>query len=123
MLFFEMPPRVFSTATKLFWMPSDLPSPALTAALEANSGQLAVSERPKAANIGEEGDGCGVGIEALGSPMGAATIDPPLMTRSGLAPKNAGDHSTRSASLFFSTEPMILETPCAMAGLIVYLAT
>ena len=28
------------------------------------------------------------------------------MMQSGLTPKNAGDHSTRSASLPFSTEPI-----------------
>jgi hypothetical protein len=58
----------------------------------------------------------------LGSPIGAAAIMPPLITRSGFTPKNAGDHSTRSASLPFSTEPMCFETPCAIAGLMVYLA-
>jgi hypothetical protein len=58
----------------------------------------------------------------LGSPICAATIDPPLMTMSGFTPKKAGDHRTRSASLPFSTEPMCFETPCAIAGLIVYLA-
>ena len=41
---------------------------------------------------------------------------------SGLTPKNAGDHSTRSASLPFSTEPISFETPWAIAGLMVYLA-
>jgi len=34
----------------------------------------------------------------------------------GLTPKNAGDHSTRSASLPFSTEPISFDTPCAIAG-------
>src|ERR1700730_18498813 len=104
-------------------MPSLRPIPAATAALEAKTTDDAVSERPNAANIGRERTGWGVGIDALGSPMGAATIEPPLMIRSGLTPKNAGAHSTRSASLPFSIEPMIFETPCAIAGLIVYLAT
>ena len=45
------------------------------------------------------------------------------MMQSGLTPKNAGDHSTRSASLPFSTEPMSFDTPWAIAGLMVYLAT
>ena len=48
---------------------------------------------------------------------------PPLMMQSGFTPKNAGDHSTRSAILPFSTEPMSFDTPCAIAGLMVYLAT
>ena len=65
---------------------------------------------------------CGVGIEALGSPIGAAAIAPPLTTRSGLMPKKAGDHSTRSASLPASTEPTWRDTPWAIAGLMVYLA-
>src|ERR1700759_3683576 len=103
-------------------MPSFLPRPEATAALEANTTEDAVSDLPKAANIGWECTGCGVGIEAFGSPIGAATIEPPLMMHSGLTPKNAGAHSTRSASLPFSTEPISLETPCAIAGLMVYLA-
>src|SRR5215468_12613284 len=37
-------------------------------------------------------------MDALGSPMGAAAIEPPFSTRSGFTPKNAGDHGTRSAS-------------------------
>ncbi len=45
------------------------------------------------------------------------------MIISGLTPKKAGDHSTRSASLPFSMEPMCFDMPCAMAGLMVYLAT
>ena len=47
---------------------------------------------------------------------------PPLMMQSGLTPKNIGDHSTRSAILPFSTEPISLDTPCAIAGLMVYFA-
>ena len=54
--------------------------------------------------------------------MGAATIMPPLMINDGLTPKNAGFHSTRSASLPTSTEPTTEAMPWAMAGLIVYLA-
>src|SRR5437667_6030666 len=48
--------------------------------------------------------------------MSAATIEPPLMTQSGFTPKKAGVHSTRSASLPFSTEPMCLETPWGDGG-------
>ena len=47
----------------------------------------------------------GVGIEALGSPMGAAGIAPPLRMSAGLAPKNAGFQSTMSASLPASSDP------------------
>src|SRR3954469_6648263 len=103
-------------------MPSFLPSPAATAAFDENTTEDAGRDLPNAANIGWYCTGCGVGIEALGSPMGAATIEPPLMIQSGLTPKKAGDHSTRSASLPFSTDPISFDTPCAIAGLIVYLA-
>src|ERR1700746_1817884 len=104
-------------------MPSLRASPDATAAFEENTTEEAVSDLPKAAKIGWECTGGGVGIEAWGPPMGAATIEPPLMMQSGLTPKNAGDHSTRSASLPFSTEPISFDTPCAIAGLMVYLAT
>ena len=59
---------------------------------------------------------------AFGSPMGAATIEPPFRINSGLTAKNAGDQMTRSASLPHSTEPTCWAMPWAMAGLIVYLA-
>ena len=61
-------------------------------------------------------------MEAFGSPIGAQAIAPPLITRSGFTPKNAGDHSTRSASLPTSIEPTSSAMPCAMAGLMVYFA-
>ena len=64
-----------------------------------------------------------MGREALGSPMLAQLIMPPLITILGLAPKNCGSQSTRSAYLPTSTEPMRWLTPCVMAGLIVSLAT
>src|SRR5713101_8094496 len=103
-------------------MPSFLASPEDTAAFEENTTDEAVSDLPKAANIGWKCTGCGVGIDALGSPIGAATMEPPLMMQSGLTPKKAGDHSTMSASLPFSTEPISFDTPCAIAGLMVYFA-
>src|SRR5258706_6406680 len=121
MLFLEMS-RVCSTATNCLSTPSLLRNPLLSAAFDTNTSDDAVSALPKAPNIGRQCTGCGVGIEALGSPICAATIEPPLMMISGLTPKNAGDHSTRSASLPFSTDPMYFDTPCAIAGLMVYLA-
>ena len=66
--------------------------------------------------------GCGVGIDAFGSPIAAYTIAPPLITTSGRQPKNFGSHRTRSASLPGSTDPTSWSMPWAMAGLIVYLA-
>ena len=50
--------------------------------------------------------GCGVGIEAFGSPRAPTTMPPPLITTLGLTPKNFGSQSTRSASLPTSTEPI-----------------
>src|SRR5258706_2766231 len=76
--------------------------------------------RPKLPNIGRIYTGCGVGMLAFGSPICDQAITPPLITISGLTPKNAGFHSTRSASFPVSTEPMNCAMPCAMAGLIVY---
>ncbi len=64
-----------------------------------------------------------MGIEAFASPICAQAMRPPFSTSSGFAPKSAGRHSTRSASFPFSTEPITFATPCAMAGLMVYLAT
>ena len=61
--------------------------------------------RRSAPNIGRAITGCGVGIDALPSPIIAPAMKPPLMTSSGLTPKNAGFHSTRSASLPTSIEP------------------
>src|SRR3569833_781176 len=55
--------------------------------------------------------GCGVGMDALGSPMGAAAIIPPLMIRLGLAAKKAGRHNTMSASLPASNEPTTCTKP------------
>ena len=84
--------------------------------------QLGARAAPKAANIGRPCTGPGVGIEALASPIWAHTIEPPLITNSGFTPKKPGFHSTRSASLPTSTEPIWESSPWAMAGLIVVLA-
>ena len=61
-------------------------------------------------------------MEALASPIIAMAIEPALSTRSGFTPKKAGVQRTRSAILPTSTEPTYPDTPCAMAGLIVYFA-
>ena len=60
----------------------------------------------------------GVGVAHLG-----VDDQPPLRTSSGLTPKNAGFHSTRSAHLPGSMLPTCWAMPCVSAGLIVYLAT
>src|SRR5580693_8446887 len=46
--------------------------------------ELSVNERPYAPNIGRQYWGCGVGIDAFGSPMMAAAIVPLFSTISGL---------------------------------------
>ena len=73
--------------------------------------------------MGRGSTGWGVGMEALASPMAAHAIIPPLITAWGRTPKNAGSHSTRSASLPTSTDPISASSPWATAGQIVYLAT
>ncbi len=96
--------------------------PAASALCDTNVTDVA-SAPPKAPNIGRKWTGCGVGIDALGSPIAAAAIMPPLRINDGLTPKNAGRHSTRSASLPGSIEPTSCAMPWASAGLIVYFAT
>ena len=51
------------------------------------------------------------------------TIMPPLMTACGRTQKKAGCHSTRSASLPTSIDPISWSRPCATAGQMVYFAT
>ena len=62
-------------------------------------------------------------MEAFGSPIAAIAMKPPLRISAGLTPKKAGFHTTRSAHLPGSMLPTSWLMPCAMAGLIVYLAT
>ena len=64
--------------------------------------------------------GCGVGIEALGSPIKAVLIDPPIHTISGFTPKNALSQIQKSALFPSSMEPTELLIPWAIAGFIVY---
>jgi len=66
--------------------------------------------------------GCGVGIDALPSPIIAPAMKPPLITSSGFTPKNAGRQRTRSAIFPTSSDPTCAAMPCAIAGLIVYFA-
>ena len=114
--------RVFSTGTQRRSSPSLRGTSASRAAWERKVRQLGARALPKAANIGRPWTGPGVGIEALASPIWAQTIEPPLITSSGLTPKKPGFQSTRSASLPTSTEPTWLSNPWAIAGLIVTLA-
>ena len=66
---------------------------------------------PNDENIGLVYTGCGVGIDAFGSPICAQAILPPINIISGFAPKNAGSHKTKSARLFFSMLPICFEIP------------
>ena len=59
---------------------------------------------------------------ALASPIAAAAMKPPFITRLGLTPKKAGRQNTRSAHLPASMLPTSCAMPCARAGLIVSLA-
>ncbi|EWS62534.1 hypothetical protein Y695_04241 [Hydrogenophaga sp. T4] len=54
--------------------------------------------------------------------MAASAMLPPFRTSAGLTPKKAGFQTTRSAHFPTSSEPTMCDMPCAMAGLIVYLA-
>ena len=55
--------------------------------------------------IGLKCTGCGVGIDALGSPISAALITPPIHTISGLTPKNPRSHKQKSALFPSSIDP------------------
>ncbi len=79
--------------------------------------------RPIAPNIGRMITGWAGGMDAFASPICAHAMKPPFTTISGLMPKNAGFQITRSASFPTSTDPISRAIPCAIAGLIVYLAT
>jgi hypothetical protein len=98
-------------------------SPASSAAAATKFRLVSAATIGAAPNIGRGSTGCGVGIDALASPICAQAMNPPLITSAGRTPKNFGSHSTRSASLPASTEPISSAMPCAIAGLIVYLAT
>mmetsp|Transcript_16769 Transcript_16769/g.36966 ORF Transcript_16769/g.36966 Transcript_16769/m.36966 type:complete len:207 (-) Transcript_16769:1643-2263(-) len=72
--------------------------------------------------MGRISTGCGVGMEAPGSPIWAQAMVPPLMTISGFAPNMAGCQRQISANFPTSKEPMAWLMPCATAGLMVYFA-
>ena len=117
-----MPPRVFSTARSL--CAARARSRSVVQRGRGDEGDGGGVQRPAEARrtSGGNSTGCGVGIEALGSPICAVGDEPPISTISGFTPKKAGVQSTRSARLPASIEPMCVEMPCAIAGLIVYFA-
>src|SRR5258708_37406830 len=115
--------RQFSTAAAFLLRPTEIGIPASIAAFDINASEVAPTALPNAPNMGRYSIGSGVGMEALASPIALQAMKPPLMIISGLTPNIAGFHSTRSASLPGSIEPISCDIPCVMAGLIVYLAT
>ena len=108
---FEIFPRVFSTGAVFFDIPSFSQIPSSWAAPLTKVMAEEVTERPNDPNIGRKCAGCGVGIEALGSPIIPPAIVPPTRTISGFVPKNAGVQTTKSALFPTSTEPTYFETP------------
>mmetsp|Transcript_28076 Transcript_28076/g.46095 ORF Transcript_28076/g.46095 Transcript_28076/m.46095 type:complete len:225 (+) Transcript_28076:156-830(+) len=114
-----------TTGATSFPSPNRSPIPSHTAMLETNAIQVpppSPATRGLAPNMGRMYTGWGVGMLALGSPIWAQAMVPPLMIISGLAPNMEGFHRTRSASLEGSMDPMRWDMPWAMAGLMVYLA-
>src|SRR5215468_8066502 len=97
--------------------------PASWALLETKLSDVDAVAPPNDANIGRYNTGCGVGIDALASPITLHAMNPPFTIISGLTPNIEGFHSTRSASLPGSIEPTSPAIPCVIAGLMVYLAT
>ena len=115
--------RTSPTATNRRFTASRSASPESIACCDTKCSDVAAAADAAAPNIGRGNTGCGVGIDALASPIAAQAIMPPLITACGRTPKKAGSHSTKSASLPTSTEPISPSSPWAMAGQIVYLAT
>ena len=116
-------PRTSTTGTSARRTAIRAASPLSTAAGATKASEVAAATTGAAPHIGRGSTGCGVGMEAFGSPIAAQATMPPLRTACGRTPKNAGSQSTRSASLPGCTEPTSPSIPCATAGQIVYLAT
>src|ERR1700690_1177267 len=104
MSFFPSPTQFFTGVIRL------LNPYVLTVSTDApltSARQLPPTAPPNAPNIGRMYTGCGVGIDAFGSPICAHAINPPFNPSSGLIPKNAGFHKTKSANFPTSTDPTI----------------
>src|SRR5580658_7408139 len=115
--------RQFRTGATNFLRPSLCDTPALSDASEINVMLVGAIAAPKLPNIGRYITGCGVGIEAFGSPMALQAMKPPFTIISGFTPKKAGFHRTRSANFPGSIEPISAAMPWVIAGLMVYFAT
>src|SRR5271168_2769024 len=114
--------RQFLTVAMRFFKPRRCGIPALSDASERNVMLVEAVAAPKLPNIGRYSTGCGVGMDAFGSPIALHAMNPPLTTISGFAPKNAGFQSTKSASFPGSMDPISVAIPCVTAGLMVYFA-
>ena len=97
-------------------------APASTAAWATNMTESSAGVAPHAPNCGPSTSGSAMSIAAFGSPVAPQAGTPAFSTSVGLAPNQAGSHSTMSASLPTSTEPTSCASPCATAGLRVSLA-
>ena len=95
--------RVLDTARSLRRSPSWSARPASSAAGETNETDR--SGAAGAARVGRSRVGCGVVMDAFGSPSEPQTTAPPLTTISGRTAKKRGSHNTRSAILPTSIEP------------------
>src|SRR5260370_41337695 len=109
--------RHFRTATACLRSPSCWTC--LSDAPDTNLTEVAWVAAPNAPNMGRYRTGCGVGMDALVSPITLQAMNPPLMIISGLTPKKAGLQTTRSARFLAWMDLSSLENPCAIACLIV----
>ena len=83
-------PRQSATGTTRCESSSRSARPSSTAAGATKAIEVCPAVRPNAPNIGRGSTGCGVGIEALASPIAAQAITPPFTTTWGRTPKNRG---------------------------------
>ena len=67
--------------------------------------ESADADDPMEPNIGIKCVGCGVGMDAFGSPIGAAAMNQLLIIKLGFVPKKAGFQRTRSAIFPISIDP------------------
>src|SRR5262245_64510940 len=83
-------PRQPRTALAILRRPRRAGTPSTSAACETNVTDVDATAPPNDPNIGRYRTGCGVGMDALGSPIAAVAIKPPFHTSSDLTTKKAG---------------------------------
>mmetsp|Transcript_31581 Transcript_31581/g.50739 ORF Transcript_31581/g.50739 Transcript_31581/m.50739 type:complete len:235 (-) Transcript_31581:1831-2535(-) len=116
-------PRVFFTASTIFPSPYCCVIPLAAASPDTKAIDIPSAALGEFPYIGRISTGWGVGMDALGSPICAYAMVPPLIIISGLAPKRAGFQRHISASFPGSIDPTKWDMPWALAGFMVYLAT